>query len=77
MLALALRSRSSYLTPIKCPKGLPNKREADSMDDEGCFKNLVWDVGEQQKVSTSSLPICVAVIALGRYWPSSDTFADT
>ena len=47
------------------------------MDDEGCFKNLVWDVGEQQKVSTSSLPICVAVIALGRYWPSGDTFADT
>ena len=34
MLALALRRRSLYLTPVKCLKGLPNKREADSMDGE-------------------------------------------
>ena len=55
ILALALRGRSSYFTPVKCLKGLPNKREADSMDGEGCFKNLLWAMGEQQKVSTSSL----------------------
>ena len=45
MLALALRGRSSYLTPVKCLKGLPNKREADFMDGEGCFKNLLWAMG--------------------------------
>ena len=57
MLALALRGRSSYLTPVKCLKGLPNKREADSMGGEGCFKNLLWAMGKWQKVSrrTSSL----------------------
>ena len=57
MLALALRGHSLYFTPVKCLKGLPNKREADSMDGEGCFKNLLWAVGERQKVSTSSLLI--------------------
>ena len=49
--ALALRGCSSDLTPAKCLKGLPNKREADSMDGEGCFKNLLWAVSEQQKAS--------------------------
>ena len=57
MLALALRGRSSYLTPVKCLKGLPNEWEADSMDGEGCFKDLLWAMGERQKVSTSSFPI--------------------
>ena len=57
MLALAPRGHSSYLTPVKCLKGLPNKREADSMDGEGCFKNLLWAMGERQTVSTSSLSI--------------------
>ena len=57
ILALALRGRSSHLTPVKCLKGLPNEREADSMDGEGCFKDLLWAMGEWQKVSTSSLPI--------------------
>ena len=34
MLALALRGRSSYFTPVKCKtkKGMPNKREADSIN---------------------------------------------
>ena len=57
ILALALRGHSSHLTPVKCLKGLPNEREADSMDGVGCFKNLLWAMGEGQKVSTSSLPI--------------------
>ena len=37
------------------------------MDGEGCFKNLLWPIGEWQKVSTSSLPIRVAMVALGRH----------
>ena len=40
------RGRSSHLTPVKCLKELPNKREADSMDGEGCFKNLLLAIGE-------------------------------
>ena len=36
--------------PVKCLKGLPNKREANSMDSEGCFINLLWAVGERQRL---------------------------
>ena len=75
MLALALSGRSSHLTPVKCLKGLPNEWEADSMDGEGCFKNLLWAMGERQKVSTTSLPIGVAMIALGRHGSLQQTLS--
>ena len=67
MLALALRGCSSYFTPVRCLKGLSSKREADSMNGEGCFKNLLWAICERQKVSTSSLSIRVAMIDMGAF----------
>ena len=65
MLALAPKGPFFAFDPSKVPERTAKRTGSRFHDGEGCFKDLLWAMGERQKVSTSSLQIWVAMIALG------------
>ena len=57
MVKASLKGPFFAFDPSKVPERTAKQTGSRFHDGEGCFKDLLWAMGERQKVSTSSLQI--------------------
>ena len=61
-------SLSTIKEHVNSKRTAEKKREADSVDGEGCFKSLLWAMGERQKVSIYNIIFSLEISSHDRAW---------